>query len=243
MEWNTEEEEADLGMVKETIDSLKSKGGSTAASSTSCAELTDVGLSRKGVSFATQRDEPPPTEPSSEQLRAEDEELRKVLELSLQDQGGRGAHSEGAGLYGAGSSYGGASSSGPAATAAAPASSGYVPAAAAAASSAANTGINKNLPDPAVAQSSSTASFSTASAPAQAPAATSAAAAAPPDAHPPAASRVRALYDFAPTEEGELAFAKGDVIRVLDSVYEHWWRGELRGEAGIFPVNYVVSTC
>jgi signal transducing adaptor molecule len=50
---------------------------------------------------------------------------------------------------------------------------------------------------------------------------------------------VRALYDFAPSEVGELAFSKGDIIRVLDSVYEHWWRGELRGEAGIFPVNYV----
>lgn len=52
---------------------------------------------------------------------------------------------------------------------------------------------------------------------------------------------MRALYDFAPTESGELAFSKGDIIRVLDSVYEHWWRGELRGNAGIFPVNYVVS--
>ncbi|CEH14191.1 hse1_ustma ame: full=class e vacuolar protein-sorting machinery protein hse1 [Ceraceosorus bombacis] len=56
---------------------------------------------------------------------------------------------------------------------------------------------------------------------------------------PSAPSRVRALYDFAPTEAGELAFSKGDIIRVLDSVYEHWWRGELRGNAGIFPVNYV----
>lgn len=59
-------------------------------------------------------------------------------------------------------------------------------------------------------------------------------------AHKPAVSRVRALYDFAPTEPGELAFSKGDIIRVLDSVYKDWWRGELRGEAGIFPVNYVV---
>lgn len=54
-----------------------------------------------------------------------------------------------------------------------------------------------------------------------------------------AASRVRALYDFQPTEQGELAFSKGDVIRVLDSVYEHWWRGEVKGDVGIFPVNYV----
>ncbi|KAI9319147.1 hypothetical protein BX666DRAFT_1923544 [Dichotomocladium elegans] len=58
----------------------------------------------------------------------------------------------------------------------------------------------------------------------------------------PKVSRVRALYDFAPTEQGELGFQKGDIIRVLESVYRDWWKGELRGEMGIFPVNYVVCT-
>lgn len=52
-------------------------------------------------------------------------------------------------------------------------------------------------------------------------------------------SRVRALYDFSPTEAGELAFKKGDVIAVLESVYKDWWKGSLRGETGIFPLNYV----
>ncbi|WFD43454.1 hypothetical protein MPSI1_002116 [Malassezia psittaci] len=52
-------------------------------------------------------------------------------------------------------------------------------------------------------------------------------------------SYVRALYDFEPDEPGELAFFAGDVIRVLDSVYEQWWRGEVRQEVGIFPVNHV----
>ncbi|PKI84190.1 Hse1p [Malassezia vespertilionis] len=52
-------------------------------------------------------------------------------------------------------------------------------------------------------------------------------------------SYVRALYDFEPDEPGELAFSTGDVIRVLDSVYEQWWRGEARHEVGIFPANYV----
>lgn len=52
-------------------------------------------------------------------------------------------------------------------------------------------------------------------------------------------AHVRALYDFEPDEPGELAFRRGDVIRVLDSVYEQWWRGELRHQVGIFPVNYV----
>lgn len=52
-------------------------------------------------------------------------------------------------------------------------------------------------------------------------------------------SRVRALYDFAPSEPGELAFAKGDVIAVLESVYKDWWKGSLKGQTGIFPLNYV----
>ncbi|KAI9247642.1 hypothetical protein BY458DRAFT_527114 [Sporodiniella umbellata] len=52
-------------------------------------------------------------------------------------------------------------------------------------------------------------------------------------------SRVRALYDFQPTEQGELGFEKGDIIRVIESVYRDWWKGELRGRTGIFPVNYV----
>ena len=52
-------------------------------------------------------------------------------------------------------------------------------------------------------------------------------------------SRVRALYDFSPSEPGELAFRKGDVIAVLESVYKDWWKGSLRGNTGIFPLNYV----
>ncbi|KAM4062861.1 VHS domain-containing protein [Hirsutella rhossiliensis] len=52
-------------------------------------------------------------------------------------------------------------------------------------------------------------------------------------------SRVRALYDFVPSEAGELDFKKGDVIAVLESVYKDWWRGSLKGKTGIFPLNYV----
>ena len=52
-------------------------------------------------------------------------------------------------------------------------------------------------------------------------------------------SRVRALYDFTPSEPGELAFRKNDVIAVLESVYKDWWKGSLRGQTGIFPLNYV----
>ncbi|KAM7207287.1 Autophagy-related protein 13 domain containing protein [Naviculisporaceae sp. PSN 640] len=52
-------------------------------------------------------------------------------------------------------------------------------------------------------------------------------------------SRVRALFDFIPSEPGELEFKKGDVIAVLESVYKDWWRGSLKGKTGIFPLNYV----
>lgn len=52
-------------------------------------------------------------------------------------------------------------------------------------------------------------------------------------------SHVKALYDFYPSELGELAFRRGDNITVLDSFYKDWWRGSLRGQMGVFPVNYV----
>ncbi|GAA5814814.1 hypothetical protein MFLAVUS_008317 [Mucor flavus] len=71
------------------------------------------------------------------------------------------------------------------------------------------------------------------------PASTVTAAVKPIEESSPQISRVRALYDFQPTEQGELGFEKGDIIRVIESVYRDWWKGELRGKTGIFPVNYV----
>lgn len=62
----------------------------------------------------------------------------------------------------------------------------------------------------------------------------------PSAASPVQISRVRALHTFEPTEQGELGFEKGDVIKVVDRGYKDWWRGQLRGKTGIFPVNYVV---
>ncbi|SGZ20861.1 BQ5605_C021g09307 [Microbotryum silenes-dioicae] len=56
--------------------------------------------------------------------------------------------------------------------------------------------------------------------------------------------RARAMYDFAGGQSPEeLPFHKGDIIRVIDSPYNDWWRGELRGATGIFPRTYVVSLC
>ena len=57
----------------------------------------------------------------------------------------------------------------------------------------------------------------------------------------PAAAKgqVRALYDFNATEPEDLTFRRGDIITVVESVYRDWWRGSLRGETGVFPLNYV----
>jgi signal transducing adaptor molecule len=52
-------------------------------------------------------------------------------------------------------------------------------------------------------------------------------------------SRVKALFDFQATDPDELTFRKGDIIAVLESVYKDWWKGLLRGQTGIFPLNYV----
>ncbi len=55
-------------------------------------------------------------------------------------------------------------------------------------------------------------------------------------------SRVRALHSFEPADSGELAFEKGDIIKVVDRTHKDWWRGQLKGRTGIFPVNYVVRS-
>lgn len=170
----------------------------------------------------------------------------------MRDQGGRNAYNSSASYGGAeaGSSSsaaaasGSGSGSGATSSYTAPTSSGYVPGPSAPSTSNSN---DKALPNPSresslpTQQQTSTpaASSSTSSAPTQTTSSATNAAAPNGPTPPVAASRVRALYDFAPTEAGELPFQKGDIIRVLDSVYEHWWRGELKGEAGIFPVNYV----
>jgi signal transducing adaptor molecule len=55
------------------------------------------------------------------------------------------------------------------------------------------------------------------------------------------ASRVRAIYPFVTHEKGELSFEKGDVIKVIDRMYDEWYTGAVGGRIGIFPVSYVVS--
>lgn len=50
---------------------------------------------------------------------------------------------------------------------------------------------------------------------------------------------VTAIFDHEAEEDDELAFNVGDVVEVLDSSDEGWWKGTVAGRVGIFPVNYV----
>jgi signal transducing adaptor molecule len=52
--------------------------------------------------------------------------------------------------------------------------------------------------------------------------------------------KVRALYDFNPSENGELKLQKGQILDVTDnSTFADWWKGTSNGQTGIFPSNYV----
>ncbi|KAE8212890.1 hypothetical protein CF327_g3528 [Tilletia walkeri] len=285
-EWTREYgTDPDLGIIQETYTALQKQ---------------------LGHRFDEVAEEAAPEEPSTDELRREDEELRRVLELSMRDQGGRqhwasqygvdggaagaSGSSSGAGGAGAGSASNAAPASGSSRPAAAASSSsaapltaasasagasrpgpsapGFAPAAAPAANAQSATpaappaaahqparaptvNVPATVPSisvigaspatPVGAQPTAHSAAATAAAAAVASTRASAAAAAP-EAAPaatPTVSRVRALYDFKASEQGELGFTKGDIIRVLYAVYDHWWRGELRGDVGIFPVNYV----
>ncbi|ORY53153.1 hypothetical protein BCR33DRAFT_711504 [Rhizoclosmatium globosum] len=62
----------------------------------------------------------------------------------------------------------------------------------------------------------------------------------PPPPAPPAKKlpQCKALYDYEASEADELSFRAGDVITIV-SKDEGWWTGNLRGQKGLFPANYV----
>jgi hypothetical protein len=66
----------------------------------------------------------------------------------------------------------------------------------------------------------------------------------PPPPNAPAAAPkaliVQALYDIDEVEaDDELTFKAGDMIEVLETGEDGWWKGRLYGRVGLFPVNYV----
>jgi signal transducing adaptor molecule len=214
-------------------------------------------------------EEAPPPAVDDEVRRREEEELQRVLEMSMQDKGGRDrwnayttASSSGAGGSGAGSSASKApvassssSSMPPPASAASSKTSfalpvyqsgGYVPARTPppkAQSPVASPSFAPvvHAPAPVSVEATSTRVIPSAtSAASVAPAASDPSTTATAAATSSVVTRVRALHAFEPTEAGELAFEKGDIIKVVDRGYQDWWRGQLKGRTGIFPVNYVV---
>ncbi|KZF18943.1 SH3-domain-containing protein [Xylona heveae TC161] len=63
----------------------------------------------------------------------------------------------------------------------------------------------------------------------------------PPSAGPPVLSIATALYQYNPTDAGDLAFIPNDRIGIQEYVNPDWWKGrnERTGQEGIFPRTYV----
>jgi signal transducing adaptor molecule len=226
--WTAEfESDSTLGVMADCYNTLKSKSNINAA-----VLLPQTNLQYPIDYKFEAPSEPPPPAVDDETRRREEEELQRVLEMSVQDKGGRSqwagysaASSSGAGGSGSGSSLPAATSSsasGSSSTAQTSTSyshaaypSGYVPA-----RTPSPNARTASPAEPASAVTTTSPSFAS---------------------QGNIVTRVRALHTFEPTEAGELAFEKGDVIKVVDRGYKDWWRGQLKGRTGIFPVNYVVS--
>lgn len=49
----------------------------------------------------------------------------------------------------------------------------------------------------------------------------------------------RALFDFVAQEDNELAFFRGDLVKITDTSDPHWWSGKKNNKEGMFPANYI----
>ncbi|XP_076975002.1 intersectin-1 isoform X4 [Tamandua tetradactyla] len=65
---------------------------------------------------------------------------------------------------------------------------------------------------------------------------------APKSAALPAVCQVIGMYDYTAQNDDELAFNKGQIINVLNKEDPDWWKGEVNGQVGLFPSNYVKLT-
>ena len=54
-----------------------------------------------------------------------------------------------------------------------------------------------------------------------------------------AVEQVIAMYKYQKQNPDELSFEKGCVINVIEKLDSDWWTGELNGQTGLFPSNYV----
>ncbi|KAJ3980365.1 hypothetical protein F5890DRAFT_1557764 [Lentinula detonsa] len=188
-----------------------------------------LALKKKNYNFDAINELPPPAV-DDEIRRREEEELQRVLEMSMQDRGGYSSSSwaQPSGAGSSSSQSNGANRNGYVPSANPSAASSYAQSPATTTTTTTNStsnepargtaGITSSLGSMTI--GSSTSLNSTLSMTKR-------------------SNRVRALHPFTPTEPGELAFSAGDIITVVDRNYKDWWRGQLRGRTGIFPVNYV----
>ncbi|KAJ5069604.1 unconventional myosin-ie [Anaeramoeba ignava] len=51
--------------------------------------------------------------------------------------------------------------------------------------------------------------------------------------------RLKALFTYEATSSDELTFSKGDIIILIKKDDSGWWHGEINGQKGTFPYNYV----
>jgi hypothetical protein len=51
--------------------------------------------------------------------------------------------------------------------------------------------------------------------------------------------QARAKFDFTAENDAELSFRIGDVVTIVNQDDPGWWEGELNGQRGLFPYNYV----
>ena len=61
----------------------------------------------------------------------------------------------------------------------------------------------------------------------------------------------RALYDYVPQSDNEIALTEGDILMVLDkSADDDWWKAKKKGHneeeeepEGLIPNNYIEEVC
>ncbi|KAJ7693157.1 hypothetical protein B0H17DRAFT_881822, partial [Mycena rosella] len=192
----------------------------------------------------TAPDTPPPPAVDDAIRRAEEEELQRVLEMSVRDRGGRAAWGGGGGGYDAGSGTAASTAAGGSSSAAAGAAPGYESGSGGGGGGYDAYGVGASNGVGSSSGAGGSAGYGGGGSGGYVPAAAAGQRERTPSPAPAAdmsgiVTRVRALHPFTPTEAGELGFDKGDVIKVVDRGYRDWWRGQLRGRTGIFPVNYV----
>ena len=47
------------------------------------------------------------------------------------------------------------------------------------------------------------------------------------------------MFDHDAGGDDELSLREGELVEVLDQEDNHWWKGSLNGNVGLFPSNYV----